>query len=187
MDNNFEEVPRAAEPFAKEREPDYFHETIWENPTERDVVLDLNVGTSPIIGGTDEQRRAIVGTWGKEERTGIRRFVIPAAGRDPNTGALIPSRARIPSEFDQGIQQTRCLEGECASRPMLCRNSRHRMEVFGGYGPQLINVRRVSLRTLDPALVAAPPPLAAPPAAAPSPSGAGDAALARAAARRGAR
>lgn len=151
MSNLPELIPMADQPHVGTEYPDEVRDTVWENPTERDAVLDLHVGTSPILGGNDDFRKSIVSRWSREQRTGLRQFVIrrarrnpPAgeAGHDPSrpVGDLIPTRARIPSEFDQGIQQTACLEPECSSRRTLCRNADHRKEIVGGYGPQLINL-----------------------------------------------
>jgi hypothetical protein len=171
-EDDFENIPAAPEPFAQERSPDWHAFTIWENPTDRDCVLDLHVGTSPVFGPA-EVRKAVCASWGKVEKTGHRRFVVPAK-----------SMVRIPSEFDQGIQQTHCLETECTSRKAICRNPSHRMQIVGGYGPQLVNKRKINLREVSPALVAEPVVLQAPAAPATAPSPAGDAALARAQARR---
>lgn len=67
-------------------------DTIWHNPTKRDVVLPIWVGTSHLIG-----KKFKPGPDGKVRRpTGIRRYVVPAGGE----------RA-IPAEFDRGIQEIR--------------------------------------------------------------------------------
>jgi hypothetical protein len=64
-------------------------DTIWHNPTSRDVVVPIWVGTSHLIG-----KKFKPGPDGKVRRpTGIRRYVIPAGGE----------RA-IPSEFDSAVQ-----------------------------------------------------------------------------------
>jgi hypothetical protein len=175
-EEDFTNVAPADEPFARERDPEYATDTVWENPTQADVVLDLHVGTTPVYGSA-EQKARITASWGPQEFKGIRRFVVKAK-----------SKARIPSEFDQGIQQTRCLEAQCAFQPTICRNPRHRMAVIGGLGPQLINRRKIQLRQVVSALVVEPAPLAAPPTPGQVPtSDAGTAALARAAARRSTR
>lgn len=150
-------VPMAEQPHLSDEYPDEVRDTIWENPTESDVVLDLHVGTTPVYG-PDHVRRAVTSKWTREQKTGLRQFVIRKAVRrnekgepDPK-GVLVPTRARIPSEFDQGIQQTNCVEPECSSRKTFCRESSHRKNIVGGLGPQLVNVSTITRPRLVPAL-----------------------------------
>lgn len=113
-------VPIAERPYGPVDTEETVEETVWHNPTEHDVVLDLYVGIQPNL------RRFVLSgkklTW--EQRTGKRRYIIRAK----------TSRA-IPSEFDQGIQQMQCLDPEHSQRPFDCRDRTHRKMIVGGLAP----------------------------------------------------
>lgn len=130
-------VPPAEQPHAAHTAyPDQVRDTIWENATDKDVVLDLHVGTTPIYG--DERNRPKLS---REQRTGLRQFVIPAK-----------SKRSIPSEFDQAIQQTHCQHPDCSGRKAFCRDRSHPAQIVGGIGPQLKNLTTRVRPVLAPAL-----------------------------------
>jgi hypothetical protein len=95
-------------------------DTVWENPTNLDVVLPLHVGSTE--------------TWMAKrkptyiEQFGVDRKVIPAH-----------SIVTISSVFDRAIQDTHCNEPECIGDRRGCRSTKHNKTIVGGYGPQLIN------------------------------------------------
>lgn len=108
-------------------------ETIWENPFDYDVAVQVHIGSTPRPDPSERGLaawRALPEAKRREMQTGMRTFVIKAK-----------SRRTIPSEFDQGIQQTRCTHGDCPGpKGMLCRDPEHaefRQIVGGGY-PRLI-------------------------------------------------
>lgn len=138
---NSSHVPSAVSPMASAPEGymaipgggyvDMHQFTQWENPTDRDVVLELHKET-PKHGRPIAERVPpnLVGEAAKlrawEEQTGKRRFVIRAKGS-----------AFIPSEYDRAIQDVR--DGQ----------------IVGGFGPQLINAGAEERPILSPALDAA--------------------------------
>jgi hypothetical protein len=108
-------------------------QTIWYNPLDYDVAVQVHVGSQPMQGNWDDPARlarwrALPPAKRREMQTGIRVFVIPAK----------QARA-IPSEFDLGIQQTHCYEPDCA-KGMYCRDRSHtNRQIVGGSYPRLIN------------------------------------------------
>jgi len=138
-------VPPAERPFVPYVEQETVQETVWFNPTEKDAVLDLYVGTKPVYSPKmKEELKRLPPAQLRELRTGLRRYIIRAG-----------ERRSIPSEFDQGIQQTHCQESDCASRPMYCRDMSHHHLVVGGLGPQLINEKVQHRPTVHPSLIEA--------------------------------
>ena len=138
-------VPQAERAFIPVEERESVQETVWFNPTEKDAVLDLYIGVTPCRSiRAKQQFRAMSPLQKKEFRTGIRRYIIRAG-----------ERRAIHSDFDMAIQQTHCLESECTSRPMYCRDSTHHKMVIGGYGPQLINEAVQHRYSVHPSLIEA--------------------------------
>ncbi len=73
-------------------------QTRWENPLDRDVILDLHVGArphAPMPCERNQHGQCI------HNHSGKVRYIVPAA----NNG--VPGFAMIPSEFDRGIQDIR--------------------------------------------------------------------------------
>jgi hypothetical protein len=138
-------VPPAERAFIPESDLSSAQETVWYNPTEKDAVLDLYIGVTPCRGEAARRIYRAMGPLQKKEfRTGIRRYVIKAG-----------DRRAIHSDFDQGIQQTNCMEADCISRKMYCRDATHHHMVVGGLGPQLINERVQFRPTVHPSLLEA--------------------------------
>jgi hypothetical protein len=109
-------------------------ETIWENPFDYDVAVQVHVGATPRPDPTERGLaawRALPEAKRREMMTGKRTYVIKAN-----------SRRAIPSDFDQAIQQTRCTHPECpGQKSILCRDgdhAEHRL-IVGGLYPRLIN------------------------------------------------
>jgi hypothetical protein len=113
-------VPIAERPFGPVDTEETVEETVWYNPTDHDVVLDLYVGIQPNLKRFVLSGRKL--TW--EQRTGKRRYIIKAK-----------THRAIPSEFDQGIQQMQCMEAEHSQRPFDCRDRTHRKMIVGGLAP----------------------------------------------------
>lgn len=120
MQEMFENVPRAERLDAN---PQMMgggsRETVWENPTDTDIVLPLHCGstvTAPVRKPT------------YMERYGVERVVIPAH-----------KRVTLPSVYDMAIQDTHCKEPECVARRRDCRDPKHHKTIVGGLGPHLIN------------------------------------------------
>jgi hypothetical protein len=120
MDQHQPLVPIADRPIAAPDYEDSESQTIWHNPTDKPVKLDLNVDT-PRPGRPPRN-------W--EERHGMVRYVVKAGD----------TRA-IPSKFDMGIQHTQCHHIDCLQRPFACKSNEegHEKSIVGGFGPQLIN------------------------------------------------
>lgn len=117
-------VPIAERPYGPADVEETVEETIWVNPSDADVVLDLYVGIPQVIRKPSKTGKAL--TW--EQRTGKRRYIIRAH-----------SERSIPSEFDMAIQHHQCQEGECSQAPFSCKNKKHRRMIVGGLAPhQLI-------------------------------------------------
>jgi hypothetical protein len=109
-------------------------ETIWENPFDYDIPVQVHVGATPRPDPSENGLaawRALNPAKRREMQTGQRVYVIKAN-----------SRRAIPSEFDQGIQQTRCTHPDCPGpKAIFCRDPEHyehRM-IVGGLQPRLIN------------------------------------------------
>ena len=109
-------------------------ETIWENPFDYDVAVQVHVGATPRPDPTDRGLaawRAMPEAKRREMMTGKRTYVIKAR-----------SRRAISSDFDQAIQQTRCTHPDCpGQKAILCRNPEHveHRLIVGGLYPRLIN------------------------------------------------
>jgi hypothetical protein len=95
-------------------------DTVWENPTDKDVILPLHVGSTQTAGLKRPPTYV--------ERHGIDKKIVPAH-----------SIVSISSEFDLAIQDTHCNEQECIGDRRGCRSTTHNKTVVGGLGPQLIN------------------------------------------------
>lgn len=138
-------VPPAERAFIPVEDLDSAQETVWFNPTEKDCVLDLYIGVTPCRSERARQQfRAMSPLQKKEFRTGLRRYIIRAG-----------ERRAIHADFDQGIQQTQCLEPECTSHKLYCRDATHHHMVVGGLGPQLVNERVQFRPTVHPSLIEA--------------------------------
>jgi hypothetical protein len=109
-------------------------QTIWYNPFEYDMAVQIHVGSTPMEGPWDDpgrmaRWRALSPQRRREMQTGVRTYVIPAKD----------ARA-IPSEYDFGIQQTQCQDQECpGAKALYCRNPQHQKLIVGGLYPRLIN------------------------------------------------
>jgi hypothetical protein len=115
-------VPLAERPFAPPPDEDSERQTIWHNPTDKPVKLDLHY-TTPKASFPIKPK-------GYEQRTGKRIYIIqPGATR------------AIPSEFDMAIQHTQCHHTDCLQMPFRCRSNEegHEKSIVGGFGPQLEN------------------------------------------------
>jgi hypothetical protein len=120
--------------------PEETRNTLWENPTDRDVVMDLHVGTMPLYGSGPRPTLHPSGAT-REQRLGVKQFVVKAG-----------KTREIPSEFDVGVQHRECMSPECTSKKLYCANKSHPSNIVGGLGPQLIN-RGMKVRPrLHPAL-----------------------------------
>jgi hypothetical protein len=138
-------VPPAEQPWKPAAEQETAQETVWLNPTDKDAVLDLYVGTTPArTQRAREARKALPRPQQRELQTGLRRFIIRAG-----------HRRSISSDFDMAIQQTHCQETECMTRPMYCRDPSHHKMVIGGFGPQLVNEAVQHRPIVHPALIEA--------------------------------
>jgi hypothetical protein len=123
-------VPPAERPFVPFDFQETVQETVWFNPTDNDAVLDLHIGTRPIYTQAQRDRLKMMTPGQKREfLTGKRRFVIPAK-----------SKRSISSDFDMAIQQTECMEPDCYTQRLYCRNTEHHKQVMGGMGPHLLNM-----------------------------------------------
>lgn len=115
-------VPLADRPFAPPPEQDSEQQTIWHNPTDRAVTLDIFVGTPLPSPGIKPK--------GIEQRQGVRRYVIG------------PKETRaLPAIYDIAIQHTQCQHTDCLQTPFICksRDPDHVKVIVGGLGPQLHN------------------------------------------------
>lgn len=125
-------VPPADRPFVPFDQQETVQETIWFNPTDRDVVLKLPVGTKPVYTENAKARIREMRTKSplqyREWRMGERTVIIPKG-----------TKRALSCDFDQAVQQTQCLEVECVSYRLYCRDRSHHKQVMGGLGPQLIN------------------------------------------------
>lgn len=131
-------VPLAERPFAPQDHTETAEETVWQNPNDQDVVLDLYVGIPLHIPRPSKTGRAL--TW--EQRTGKRRYIIRAK-----------SERAIPSEFDRAIQHIQCMEAECSQRPFDCKDRGHRWTIVGGLAPHNVIHKGMQHRpVLSPAL-----------------------------------
>lgn len=125
-------VPPAERPFVAYDQFETVQETVWFNPTDKDILVRVHVGTRPVY--TEGQKATIrqmrerdPGRYA-EFRTGERVYVIKAG-----------QRRSISSEFDQAIQQMECLEPDCTTQRLYCRDRTHHRKVMGGGYPQLVN------------------------------------------------
>lgn len=138
-------VPPAERPFVAFDFQETVQETVWFNPTDKDYVLDLHIGTRPIYTQAQRDRLKQMTPGQKREfLTGKRRFVIPAK-----------SKRAISSDFDQGIQQTECLEPECYAQRLYCRDATHHKQIMGGLGPHLVNMSVQHRPVVHPSLIEA--------------------------------
>lgn len=120
--------------------PDETRDTMWKNPTDHDVVMDLHIGTNPLYGNGP---RPTLHPFGKtrEQRLGVKQFVVKAG-----------QTKAIPSEFDVGIQHRECRHPDCTSKKLYCLDKSHPSNIVGGLGPQLINLGMKVRPRLSPAL-----------------------------------
>jgi hypothetical protein len=94
------------------------NQTIWENPEDHDVILELHdeVPTHGKPPRSDNERRGVV-------------------------QRMIPKRSTraIESKFDLAIQDVRCKHPDCTLRQRDCKNQNHPKRIVGGLAPRLIN------------------------------------------------
>src|SRR5208337_33192 len=101
---NLQDVPPAERPALAAIDYQETEEhTVWYNPFDYDVAVQIHVGSTPMEGAWDDPGR--VARWRalppqrrREMQTGIRVYVIPAK-----------SERSIPRDFDMGIQMYECL------------------------------------------------------------------------------
>lgn len=136
-------VPQAERPFIPDSEIETVQETVWYNPTDKDCILDLYVGTKPRYSAAQrEALRRYTPAQMREYKSGTQRWVI-RKGQERG----------IPIEFDYAIQATICQEPDCTSpNKMYCRDVTHHAAVIGGLGPQLHNRRRQFRPIVHPSL-----------------------------------
>lgn len=110
-------------------------QTVWFNPFDYDVAVQVHIGSKVMEGKWDDPMRlarwrSLPAPVRREMQTGIRVYVIPAR-----------SMRAIPSEFDMGIQMTLCLEPGCeGSKGLYCKNREHtNRQIVGGMYPRLVN------------------------------------------------
>lgn len=144
MDHQEPLIPLATRSFQPTEHTDSSEETIWENPTDGEVILDLQHEMPKARFVND--RPVPPKNW--SERTGKRRYVIPAR-----------AQRALPGEYDIAIQHTRCTDAECPSKQFECKDPKHKRVIIGGLGPQLVNrgTQRRPMKpeerpTLEPAL-----------------------------------
>jgi hypothetical protein len=118
-------IPLAEMAFDPSQVQTVSHETIWANETDRDITLQLHIGTNPVFS---ERARAIWLSGSpnemRERRKGLRYYTIKAK-----------TQAAIPNEFDNAIQATRCVDPDCG-KGVYCRNRSHNRIIVGGLCPQ---------------------------------------------------
>lgn len=109
-------------------------DTIWYNPFEYDVAVQVHVGAEGKAGPTPAEEvrwKSLPAPVRREKQTGVRTYVIKAK-----------SERAIPSDFDMAIQHTQCSHYEClGSKGLYCKNpdhSEHKTIVAGLY-PRLVN------------------------------------------------
>ena len=107
-------------------------ETVWENPTDKDIILPLHCGSQATYGKF---------TPSYMQRYGIMRVVVPAK-----------SKVTISSDYDMAIQDTHCREGECTGKARECRHPKHRKTIIAGLGPHLINKGMILRPEVHPSL-----------------------------------
>jgi hypothetical protein len=109
-------------------------DTIWHNPLDYDVAVQVHVGAEGKAADTPVERQrwaSLPANVRREKQTGIRTYVIPSK----------TSRA-IPSEFDMAIQHTQCAHPECAgAKGLYCKDATHSdyKKIVGGLYPRLVN------------------------------------------------
>jgi hypothetical protein len=123
-----------------EDQPDETRATLWENPTDVDVVMDLHVGTMPLYGNGPRPTLHPSGKT-REQRLGVKQYVVKAH-----------KTREIPSEFDVGVQHRECTSPECTSKKLYCTDKSHPSNIVGGLGPQLFNCGMKVRPRLSPAL-----------------------------------
>ena len=102
-------------------------DTIWYNPLDYDVAVQVHVGAEGKRADTpDERARWVKMTPAerREKQTGIRTYVIPSK-----------HERVIPNDFDMAIQHTQCAHPEClGSRGLYCKNAEHAQykQIVGG-------------------------------------------------------
>jgi hypothetical protein len=101
--------------------------TEWHNPTDRDVVVEVHVGTDAKNALWRKWFNAAPPAKRQEMMTGLRVFVIKAN-----------STRMIPSEYDLAIQRTQCIHPQCHKKRDQCRNVDHPRVVVSGLAPQLV-------------------------------------------------
>lgn len=103
-------------------------ETVWFNPFEYDVAVQLHVGSQ--AKASDAEWAALPPAIRRERQKGIRTYVIPAK-----------ATRVISSEFDQAIQQTKCNDPDCVgSKGLYCKDPEHNdRTIVGGQYPRLVN------------------------------------------------
>lgn len=136
---SFDLVPNAQRLDEPSEDQELRRDTIWFNPTDKDVLLELYVG-NPV---PRKQGDRYVPPKTYEQRTGCRKYVIKAH-----------ATAALDKDFDRAVQHTECLNPLCVGRPVMCTNrgEDHPKRIVGGLGPQLVNLGERVRPVLAPAL-----------------------------------
>lgn len=128
-------IPHADRPAYQARDfIETSEDTIWYNPMDYDVAVQVRVGAEGKAADTQAERdrwARLSAPERREKQTGIRTYVIPAK-----------STRVISSEFDMAIQHTQCKHPDClGSKGLYCKDREHDQykEIVGGLYPRLVN------------------------------------------------
>jgi hypothetical protein len=100
--------------------------TEWYNPTDRDVVLEVHIGTDPKNSLWRKSFLEASPAKRQEMRSGNRIFIVRAG-----------KSREISSEYDLAIQRTHCLHPQCTAKKDCCKDLDHPRVVVAGLAPQL--------------------------------------------------
>jgi hypothetical protein len=112
--------------------------TEWFNPTDRQVILQIHVGTDPKNAMWRQAFNAASPAKRLEMKSGVR-IIIVKPGETKS----------IDSEYDLAIQRTRCLHPQCSAKRDACKDIDHPRVVTSGLAPQLICKRWKKVPRLD--------------------------------------
>lgn len=113
-------------------------QTEWFNGTDRDVILQIHVGTDPKNAIWRKAFHEASPAKRREMESGIRVLIIKSG-----------QSKWIDSEYDYAIQRTRCLHPQCTAKRDSCRDIDHPRAVTSGLAPQLQCKRWKSIPRLD--------------------------------------
>lgn len=113
-------------------------QTEWFNPTDRDVVLQIHIGTDPKNALWRQAFLQASPARRLEMKSGLRVLIVKAG-----------QSKWIDSEYDYAIQRTRCFHPQCQSKRETCRDMEHPRVVVSGLAPQLVCKRWKSAPRLE--------------------------------------